>query len=89
MTEKEPQQSQVPVYPPLIVGQMLERLTDDVGRMAIQSATNQGYNKATFVQIEKQLKDLEIAIAKITQSQVTVMESLKLLVTDIDEDNQC
>jgi hypothetical protein len=89
MTEKEPQQSQVPVYPPLIVGQMLERLTDDVGRMAIQSATNQGYNKATFAQIEKQLKDLEIAIAKITQSQVTVMESLKLLVTDIDEDNQC
>lgn len=89
MTEKEPQQSQVPVYPPLIVGQMLERLTDDVGRMAIQSATNQGYNKATFVQIEKQLKDLEIAIAKITQSQVTVMESLKLLVTGIDEDNQC
>ena len=89
MTEKEPQQSQVPVYPPLIVGQMLERLTDDVGRMAIQSATNQGYNKATFTHIEKQLKDLEIAIAKITQSQVTVMESLKLLVTDIDEDNQC
>ena len=89
MTEKEPQQSQVPVYPPLIVGQMLERLTDDVGRMAIQSATNQGYNKATFVQIEKQLKDLEVAIAKITQSQVTVMESLKLLVTGIDEDNQC
>jgi hypothetical protein len=89
MTEKEPQQSQAPVYPPLIVGQMLERLTDDVGRMAIQSATNQGYNKATFAQIEKQLKDLEIAIAKITQSQVTVMESLKLLVTDIDEDNQC
>jgi hypothetical protein len=89
MTEKEPQQSQVPVYPPLIVGQMLERLTDDVGRMAIQSATNQGYNKATFAQIEKQLKDLEIAIAKITQSQVTVMESLRLLVTDIDEDNQC
>jgi hypothetical protein len=89
MTEKEQQQSQAPVYPPLIVGQMLERLTDDVGRMAIQSATNQGYNKATFAQIEKQLKDLEIAIAKITQSQVTVMESLKLLVTDIDEDNQC
>jgi hypothetical protein len=89
MTEKEPQQSQVPVYPPLIVGQMLERLTDDVGRMAIQSATNQGYNKATFAQIEKQLKDLEIAIAKITQSQVTVMESLKLLVTGIDEDNRC
>ena len=89
MTEKEQQQSQAPVYPPLIVGQMLERLTDDVGRMAIQSATNQGYNKATFAQIEKQLKDLEVAIAKITQSQVTVMESLRLLVTDIDEDNQC
>ena len=89
MTEKEQQQSQAPVYPPLIVGQMLERLTDDVGRMAIQSATNQGYNKATFAQIEKQLKDLEVAIAKITQSQVTVMESLRLLVTDINEDNQC
>ena len=88
MTEKEPQQSQAPVYPPLIVGQMLERLTDDVGRMAIQSATNQGYNKATFVQIEKQLKDLEVAIAKITQSQVTIMEALKSLVSDIDEESQ-